>query len=527
MLKGTNFIGFERSAKGDKKTKVFSTLNKQELDQEFVTATDEEIDAAIAKAKSAFKQLKKISDIKRASFLEAIADEIEQHAEENIKMAMEESGLPEGRLKGETGRTVGQLRFFAQIVREGSYMQSIIDVAQPERQPLAKPGLRTRNLPLGPVAIFAASNFPFAFSTAGGDTASALAAGCPVILKAHPAHLGTNELISGCISRAAEKTNMPDGIFSSLNGDGAELGIKLAKHLGIKAIGFTGSRKAGLALAKIAAERETPIPVYAEMSSVNPVVILPGLLAESAQQTGEKIAGSITLGAGQFCTNPGLLFCIDNENTTAFISALENTLAKTAPQVMLNKGIAENFYELKNQMNNLAETETLVAEKDPKEEFKAAPALHKTSAKAFIKNKKMQQEVFGPSSLIVIAENKEDLNAALESLEGQLTATIFGKENELSAYAEVIDILTEKVGRIIFNNVPTGVEVSYAMVHGGPYPATTDARTTSVGGEAIKRFLRPVCFQDFPDEVLPDGLKDKNPDHILRKVDGKYNSESL
>lgn len=527
MFEGANFIGFERSAKGDKKIKVFSTVKRETLDGEFFAATDDEIDDAVAKAKDAFKQMKKIVDLDRAQFLEAIADEIEQHAEENIKMAMEESGLPEGRLKGETGRTVGQLRFFAQIIKEGSYTQSTIDTAEPDRKPVAKPGMRTRNMPLGPVAIFAASNFPFAFSTAGGDTVSALAAGCPVIVKAHPAHLGTNELISACISRAAKRTNMPDGIFSSLNGDGPELGIKLAKHPGIKAIGFTGSRKAGLALAKIAIERETPIPVYAEMSSVNPVVILPGLLIAHAQQTAEKIAGSITLGAGQFCTNPGLLFCINDENTSSFISMLQKALACTAPQVMLNKGIAENFYSLKKEMNHQGEMETLVLEEDPKEEFKAAPALHKTSAKAFIKNKKMQQEIFGPSSIVVVAENKDELIAALESLEGQLTATIFANENELSPYTEVMDVLTEKVGRIIFNNVPTGVEVSYAMIHGGPYPATTDARSTSVGGEAIKRFLRPVCFQGFPNDVLPNGLKDENPNHILRKVDGKYNTESL
>ena len=527
MLKGNNFIGFDESSLGDQQITSFSTLENRVLDASFMEATDAEIEAALRKATHAFKALKKISDQQRAEFLEAIADEIEANAEENIKIAMLESGLPQGRLQGETGRTTGQLRFFAQIVKEGSYMQPIIDVANPDRSPMPKPGLRTRNIPLGPVVVFSASNFPFAFSTAGGDTVSAFAAGCPVIVKAHPSHLGTNELISRCIIRAAKKTGMPDGIFSSLNGGGAALGKKLAEHPDVKAIGFTGSRNAGLALMNIAAQREVPIPVYAEMSSINPIVILPELLSTKAEETATKLADSITLGAGQFCTNPGLIFLIKDANSNAFITSLTTALKAIAPQVMLNKGIANNYFKLKQSFNQHPATENLVEAKDEITAFKAAPALHHVSSKDFREQKSLHQEVFGPSSLIVLCENKEDLIKSIEHCEGQLTATIFSTKQELSHFTDVLDALTDKAGRIIFNNVPTGVEVSYAMMHGGPYPATSDGRTTSVGGEAIKRYLRPVCFQDFPDEVLPEGLKDNNYRKILRKVDGLYTNGSL
>ncbi len=527
MLKGYNFIGYEKSGAGNHTIQVFSTLEKKYLADTFFVATDDEINATIAKAKSAFKLMKQIPDENRALFLETIALEIERTAEENIEMAVLESGLPIGRLQGETGRTVGQLRLFAKIVREGTYMQSIIDTADSQRSPLPKPGLRTRSLPLGPVVVFAASNFPFAFSTAGGDTASALAAGCPVILKAHPSHLGTNNLITECIIRAAKKCDMPDGIFSSLNGEGAELGIKLVKHPDVKAVGFTGSRKAGMALVKTASEREVPIPVYAEMSSVNPVVILPELLSAKAKETAEKLAGSICLGAGQFCTNPGLIFLIKDNYTSEFIQSLKAALQNIAPQVMLNKDISENYYHLIDALNKNAHTQAIVNLKDTKSEFKAVPSLFQVSAKDFIIDKSLQQEVFGPTSLLVICENKQELISAIESTEGQLTATILATDHELPSHLDILDSLTEKAGRIIFNNMPTGVEVSYAMIHGGPYPATSDGRTTSVGGEAIKRFLRPVCFQDFPNSVLPEGLKNTNPNEMIRKVDGVYTSKNL
>ncbi|TKC08956.1 aldehyde dehydrogenase (NADP(+)) [Pedobacter frigoris] len=527
MLKGYNFIGFERSGQSTQTIKVYSTLEQRYLNDTFYPATDAEIELAVQKAKSAFTALKEISNEQRAAFLEAIAAEIEANAEENISKALVETALPKGRLEGETGRTTGQLRFFAKIVREGSYQNCIIDLAQPERSPLPKPGLRTINVPLGPVVVFAASNFPFAFSTAGGDTASALAAGCPVIVKAHPAHLGTNELISACILRAAEKCNMPNGVFSSLNGEGAELGAKLAAHPGIKAIGFTGSRNAGLALSKIASEREVPIPVYAEMSSVNPVVILPELLAEKAEETAGKLAASISLGAGQFCTNPGLLFVLNDKNWDVFAQTLQQKLSDTAGQVMLNRGIAQHYYESKDKLRQSKSSETLLFAADEQESFKAAPGIFKVSLDDFLADKHLQNEVFGPTSIMVVCNSKSDLLDGLESLEGQLTATVFGTASELQNYRDLVAVLTEKAGRIIFNSAPTGVEVSYAMVHGGPFPATSDARSTSVGGAAINRFLRPVCFQDFPDDILPEGLKNENKQRILRKVDGIYNTKDI
>lgn len=527
MLEGHNFIGFEKSAQSAEKIQVYSTLQKRYLSHTFSVATDEEIEWAIQKATVAFRELREISDERRAVFLEAIASEIESNAEENINMALLETALPAGRLKAETGRTVAQLRFFAKILREGNYKNCMIDLAEPDRAPVSKPGLRTINIPVGPILVFAASNFPFAFSTAGGDTASALAAGCPVILKAHPAHLGTNELIAGCIIRAAKQCNMPDGIFSSLNGEGAALGIKLAAHAGIKAIGFTGSREAGMSLIKIASERTVPIPVYAEMSSVNPVILLPGIVAEQAVDTAEKLASSIHLGAGQFCTNPGLIFAIEDESLPGFFEVLKEKLAGAPAQVMLNKNIAHNYYHGKNTLHQSEETETLLFVTEEKAQFEAAPALFKVSANTFLNHKYLQEEVFGPLSILVVCKHQEELLLALESLEGQLTATVFGTLKELKHCANLVTVLTEKAGRIIFNNVPTGVEVSYAMIHGGPFPSSSDARSTSVGGEALMRFLRPVCFQDCPQDILPDELKNQNERGMLRKIDGIYSNRSI
>lgn len=523
MFSGHNYIGNEASARNDKKLKVFSTSQQNYLPEEFTIATAEEIEWAATKAKTAFEVYKKTSFEERAAFLEAIAEEITNIGDVLIRRAMVETGLPEARLTGERGRTVNQLKLFASLLREGSWVEAVIDPALPDRKPLPRADIRKMLFPVGPVVVFGASNFPFAFSTAGGDTASALAAGCPVIVKAHSSHLGTNELVATAIITAAKKCNMPDGVFSSLIGEGGNLGQALAKHPAIKAIGFTGSYKAGMSLYKTAVnERETPIPVYAEMSSINPVLILPNKLEQDAEKVATQLAGSITLGVGQFCTNPGLLFVINNDVTEQFVPQLAEQLKAIPAATMLNQTICKSYYTGKEKITNEKGVRTVLPGEDATAGYKGNPALLEVDAKNFIANPSLQNEMFGPASLIVRCEDERQLLNAIQSLHGQLTGTVFGTADDIARHSGAIDALSEKVGRIIFNGVPTGVEVCHAMVHGGPFPATTDGRTTSVGVEAIKRFVRPVCFQDCPEEFLPDALKDANPLGIMRKVDGKY-----
>jgi 2,5-dioxopentanoate dehydrogenase len=528
MFSGHNHIGFTTSAEGDQKINVFSTLQQNFLPEEFTLATDSEIEEALAKAKAAFNSYKKTSTEARAVFLETIAEEIISIGDALIQRAMLESGLLEARLVGERGRTVNQLKLFASLLREGSWVEAVIDPAQPDRKPLPRADLRKMLFPIGPVVVFGASNFPFAFSTAGGDTASALAAGCPVIVKAHNSHLGTNELVANAITAAAIKCGMPDGVFSSLIGEGSKLGQTLAKHPEVKAIGFTGSYKAGMALYNTAVnDRETPIPVYAEMSSINPVLVLPGKVKEDSDKIATQLAGSITLGVGQFCTNPGLLFVIDSDETKYFIQKLGSQLAAVPEAVMLNKTICQSYYEERKKLADQRGVKSLHFGNDKSGSFKGSPALLEVNANDFIANAELQNEVFGPASLVVICNNESELFEAIQSLHGQLTGTVFSTANDITTYTETIDALTEKVGRVIYNSVPTGVEVCHAMVHGGPFPATTDGRTTSVGTEAIKRFIRPVCYQDCPEEALPDALKDANPLGIMRKVDGRYTREAI
>ena len=522
MLSGHNFIGFEKKSSGEKKLYAFSTVLKNNLPGEFSIATEQEINEAITKATAAFDIYKRTSFEQRAEFLDTVADEIMQ-LEELVERAHLESGLPEARITGERGRTVGQLKLFASLLREGSFVEAIIDTAMPDRKPLPRSDLRRMMHPIGPVAVFAASNFPLAFSTAGGDTASALAAGCPVIVKAHSSHLGTNELVASAIINAAQKCNMPDGIFSSLIGEGASLGQQLVKHPQIKAVGFTGSFRGGMALFKAAInEREEPIPVYAEMSSINPVLILPGKIKQSPDAVASQLSASITLGVGQFCTNPGLLFIVKDENTNAFIQKLAHALQQVTPSTMLNQTICNAYYKERQHLLSTQGVETVWTGEEGKEDYKASPSLAKTTAKNFSTNSLLQSEVFGPSSLIVVCEDEKELQSALKSLHGQLTATIIGTADDLKQFHNCLDFLTERVGRVIYNGVPTGVEVSHAMMHGGPFPATTYSHFTSVGTEAIKRFLRPVCYQDCTQELLPDALKDENPLHIMRKLNGEF-----
>ncbi|MCA0398351.1 MAG: aldehyde dehydrogenase (NADP(+)) [Bacteroidetes bacterium] len=523
MLSGLSVIGSERGSEQQEKLFSFSTLRGADLPEAFSVASQAEIDVAIAKARLAFPIYAALPATKRAGFLEAIAAEISAISETLVERAHLESGLPIARLQGECGRTVNQLKLFAAVLNEGSYVEAVIDPALPDRQPLPRADLRKWLIPLGPVAVFAASNFPLAFSTAGGDTASALASGCPVIVKAHQSHLGTNELVAVAIQQAAKKTGMPDGVFSSIVGGGATLGQTLAAHEGIKAVGFTGSYRAGMSIfRKATLERKTPIPVYAEMSSINPVLLLPEKIAADPVALATQVAGSVTLGVGQFCTNPGLLFVIKGTATANFEKALSEALLKAPAGTMLNKTICSAYYNEKEKLASMQGVELLVDNPSAANEYKGSAALMKVNSTQFRANEEFQNEVFGPSTLLVSCESLEDMVDTIATIHGQLTGSVFGTEADFSAFQPAINILAERVGRLIYNAVPTGVEVCYAMVHGGPYPATTDGRSTSVGADAIKRFLRPVCLQDAPAALLPDALKNENPLGIMRKLNGVY-----
>lgn len=528
MISGYNFIGFEKKASGKKSLPAFSTVLKEALPEAFAAATEQEIGEAVSKATQAFETYKRTTAAERAEFLDAIAEAILQLGDELIQRAHLESGLPEARITGERGRTVGQLRLFASLLREGSYVEAIIDTALPDRKPLARPDLRRMMLPIGPVAVFGASNFPLAFSTAGGDTASALAAGCPVIVKAHNSHLGTNELVAGAIIKAAQQCGMPDGVFSSLAGEGFSLGQQLVKHPHIKAVGFTGSFRGGMALLKAAVnERDEPIPVYAEMSSINPVLVLPEKIAQEPDAVASQLGASITLGVGQFCTNPGLLFLVNDANTDTFINKMATALQQVLPATMLNQTICAAYHKERNELLSQREVETVWAGEESNDDYKGTALLARTTAKNFIQNSALQNEVFGPTSLVVVCDDEAELTKALQSLHGQLTGTVMATASDLQQFQRHIDILTGRVGRIIYNGVPTGVEVSHAMMHGGPFPATSFAHFTSVGTEAIKRFLRPVCYQDCPPEFLPPALKDENPLGIMRKLNGEYTKDAV
>lgn len=506
----------------------YSTLKKTLLPETFAISSSEEIEVALEEASAAFIPFAKKTFIERAEFLEAIAEAIMNCGDALLQKAQEETALPLARLTGERGRTCTQLNLYAKLLREGNWCDAVIDTALPDRQPLPRADLRRILQPIGLVLVFGASNFPFAYSTAGGDTASALAAGCPVIVKAHESHLGTNAMVAEAVKKAAEKTHMPKGVFATLIGTGPVLGQQLALDERIKAIGFTGSYKAGMALYTTATQkRKTPIPVYAEMSSINPVVLLPQTLAEETKVIATALAGSICLGVGQFCTSPGLLFAIDDEAAKTFAQELVNGLKAVAPATMLNPTICHTFYKDKASLANSENIQVLFDGDNEEENYKAAPALMQTTADHFMLSPALQKEVFGPCSLLVLCKDMNEMQAAIASIEGQLTGSIYGNESELKKNEKLVDSLQLIVGRMIFNNVPTGVEVCNAIVHGGPYPATTDARTTSVGPEAIRRFARPVCYQDCPETLLPLYLRNKNVAGMLRLVNGELTKNDI
>ncbi len=526
-LAGLNLIGNTTSGKGTVTFKAVNPFTTKELPTTFREATEEEVALAVEQAESAFLPYRSKPAEERAQFLEAIADEILALGDELIERCMQETALPRARLTGERGRTMNQLRLFAEVVREGWWADVRIDTAQPDREPVPKPDIRQMHLPLGPVGIFGASNFPLAFSVAGGDTASALAAGCPVVVKGHPLHPGTSELVGRAILAAAQKTGMPDGVFSLVQGASNEVGMALVRHPGINAIGFTGSFRGGKAIFDAANRRPAPIPVFAEMGSSNPVFILPGALKERKEKIAQGLAGSLTLGVGQFCTNPGLVVTSGREETQDFLQILGEQISPIAPGAMLAAGIRNNYLSGVERLSRFQGVGLVASGNKPEGENSVPAMVFSTGARTFLGDKTLAEEVFGPSTLNVSAESKDELVKVAEALEGHLTATIHGTEEELQEYAGLVRVLERKVGRIIFNGFPTGVEVCHAMMHGGPFPATTAPHTTSVGTAAIRRFARPVCYQDFPQAALPLPLRDDNPLKIWRLIDGEWTKAPL
>jgi len=500
----------------------------ERLEPAYRCASLEDLNVAADVADEAFAIFSKTAGRERARFLRTIADGIEAAAAEIVERAHLETALPEARLKGEAARTINQLRLFAQVVEEGSWVNARIDPAQPERKPLPRSDIRSMMRPLGPVAVFGASNFPLAFSVAGGDTAAALAAGNPVIVKAHHAHPGTSEMVGQVIARAANECRLPAGVFALLFGPGAEIGAALVEHPKVKAVGFTGSLAGGKALMERAAARPEPIPCFMEMSSVNPVFVLPEALNSRAPQIASGLFASVTLGVGQFCTKPGLVFLPHNANAEAFLDDLKKHVEQGATSPMLTEGIAKSYRKGVEGRGKQSGVETLArASADGGGTSYAMPVVFEIQGSELVRDPELAGEIFGPTALVIRYESREELIALARGLEGQLTATLHGSEGDLAAFADLIAILERKAGRLIVNGFPTGVEVCHAMVHGGPYPATSDSRATSVGTYSIYRFVRPVCYQDFPQSALPDELKDPNPLGILRMVDGQFTREAV
>ncbi|MGH9971277.1 MAG: aldehyde dehydrogenase (NADP(+)) [Pyrinomonadaceae bacterium] len=508
----------------DSQGEVFRGFNPaigRQLDPLFYEATGSEIERAFALSESASDSLRQRSAEEVARFLEAIGRNIVD-LDDLIERTSAETGLPAQRLTGERARTVNQLQQFAEVVREGSWLEATIDRAQPDRKPLPKPDVRRLLVPIGPVVVFGASNFPLAFSVAGGDTVSALAAGNPVIVKAHPAHPGTSEMVARAIVSAVEEMGLPAGVFSLLQGTSHELSLSLVRHPKACAVGFTGSLQAGRAIYDAAAQRPDPIPVYAEMGSSNPVFVLPNAMREKGRAFAEGLQQSVTLGVGQFCTCPGLVVGLRDEATNSFIEEIERLFEASVPATMLHPGILRAYQDKLRGVSGIhgikMRRAAAVADETKTE---AGPAVFVTDGETFLRSEQLGEEVFGPATLIVTCSSREEMMNLAGSLHGHLTATIHGTTADMTQSKDLIDLLQKKVGRLIYNGFPTGVEVCAAMHHGGPYPATTDSRSTSVGTAAIKRFARPICFQNFPQESLPLELKDKNLRGIWRMIDGQ------
>ena len=519
MISGELLIGSQHVRGEHGAIHASNPASGETMQPPFGGASLQQLKQACELAWQAFDAYRATAPEQRARFLDTIADRLLALGDELIERCVSESGLPRARVEGERGRTVGQLRLFARVVRSGDFLQARIDPAQPERKPLPRVDLRLQNIALGPVAVFGASNFPLAFSVAGGDTASALAAGCPVIVKAHSAHPGTSELAGRAIQQAVAECGLPEGAFSLLFDSGRAIGQALVADHRIKAVGFTGSRAGGTALMQIAAARAEPIPVYAEMSSINPVVLLPQALAARAEDIGRAFVASLTMGAGQFCTNPGLLLAVDSPDLERFVASAKTALRDSAAATMLTAGIHQAY---DTGVAALAAHPEVVTEERgiPGVGCQARAGLFSTTDQAFLRDTGLREEIFGASSLLVRCRDLETMRAIIESLEGQLTGAVHADEGDHDAARMLLPALERRVGRILFNGFGTGVEVGHAMVHGGPYPATSDGRSTSVGSLAITRFLRPVSYQDMPEALLPDALKSANPLGIARCVNG-------
>jgi NADP-dependent aldehyde dehydrogenase len=528
-LHGFSHVAGRRGSAGGPVFRAHDPAADAPLEPAFHEAVPADVDAALAAAADAFADYRTRPAETRARLLEAIAAEIEALGDALLTRAQRETALPLARLQGERGRTCGQLRLFAGVVREGSWVDARIDTALPDRQPLPRPDLRRMLVPLGPVAVFGSSNFPLAFSVAGGDTASALAAGCPVVVKAHPAHPGTSELVAGAIDRAVAACGLPAGVFSLLHGASPEVGLALVRHPETTAVGFTGSHRAGRALFDAAAARSHPIPVFAEMSSLNPVFLLPGAVRERGAALAQGLLGSFTLGVGQFCTKPGLVFVVRGPETDGFLAALAEAVRAAAPGIMLTPGIRSAFAGTRERLLGHRGVRPFAESGAPAvagAEGRAAVAT--VAAADFLAQPELSAlEVFGPFTLVVVADSADQFAACARALEGQLTATVHGTADELAAAGPLVAGLERKAGRVLLNGFPTGVEVAPAMHHGGPYPATSDTRFTSVGTAAILRFARPVCYQNFPETLLPDVLRNANPSGLMRLVNGTLTRDAV
>jgi len=519
-ITGEMLIG-RSSVRGRESTvRALNPVLGTELEPSFGCGDANEVDHACSLAKEAFDSYRATTLELRARFLETIAQGILDLGETLIERVCAETALPRARMEGERARTVGQLKLFASVIRDGRWLSATLDTALPDRKPQPRPDLRLRKIPLGPVAVFGASNFPLAFSVAGGDTASALAAGCPVIVKAHSAHPGTSELVGRVIQKAVTVCGLHEGVFSLLMGDGASIGKVLVSHPAIKAVGFTGSRPVGITLMKIASNRPVPIPVYAEMSSINPMFLLPESLSSRGEQLAQGFIESMTLGVGQFCTNPGLAIALESPALERFRRATAKMVSAKGAGTMLTPRIQVAYRDGVERLASTKGVQTLAYGELGSGACAARAALLATDSKQFLAVPHLHDEVFGPSSLLVSCRNFDEMLAVAEQFSGELTASIFMEDDDVELARRLMPILERKVGRIIVNGFPTGVEVSYAMVHGGPFPATSDGRATSVGATAIERFLRPVCYQDVPTSLLPTELQDGNPLSLWRLRDG-------
>jgi alpha-ketoglutaric semialdehyde dehydrogenase len=527
-LDGCSLIGSKRGSTGGVVFYGCDPATGEVLEPAFHTASSEDVEQAAKLATTAFSTYGSLSGAERGKFLRSIATGIEETAADIVTRAGFETGLPEGRLRGELARTTNQLRLFAGVVEEGSWVNARIDPAEPERKPLPRADIRSMLKPLGPVVVFGASNFPLAFSVAGGDTASALAAGNPAIVKAHPAHPGTSELVGQAIRESVQACGLPEGVFSLLFDAQIEVGTQLVVHPLIKAVGFTGSPAAGKALMKLAASRPVPIPCYAEMGSVNPLFILPGAMHTRSAAIASGLQNSFTLGAGQFCTKPGLVFIPEGAESESFTESLKIGVTAMTPQTMLARNIGEKYAAAVQERGE--ERGVHLEAKSAVEgdlATRQSVTLFGSDVSSLLSDPSLAEEIFGPTTLLVSYNGREEMLAAAEALEGHLTATIHGTEEDLVAHRDLIAILESKVGRLLFNGFPTGVEVCHAMVHGGPYPATPDGRSTSVGTQAIFRFARPFCYQDFPDSALPAELQNGNPLGIPRMVNGVLSKDAI